>query len=393
MNPFANRPKTITPERAKAKPTGKMYQSLDDMVALAALADEQVERADVCMKRADNLRESAAYLQDELEQRQKAMIEAGTERITNVAAGRMESPKMDALPPHDRKEIAKELIETLEADLAQPRSGAQHKKDTEPMEYSELIQAGVEEGILSDADAVQADVTVGEPVGDSTITSPGDTIDTDLRKGVAALDRARVADTRAADLRVTAKYSFIAAKTAWMELPQSDETWAQRCARVIPNTSQRTVDALIAGKPVNEDMDDGYEERLKAMAAEYGLPYLTPEERKANYERLKEAAAKRRQEQAKASAEARWKPVDADRDPSCEEHGDKPTKAEADQARRDEAETIRVANGGKPAQSRKSTERAALERDLVALMGDMDDDTLRGVLGFASRAVQTKKAA
>jgi hypothetical protein len=86
----------------------------------------------------------------------------------------------------------------------------------------------------------------------------------------ARKQKSRLRDERE-DLRVTAKYSFTAAKTAWMELPQSDETWAQRCARVIPNTSQRTVDALIAGKP--EEMGGNYEERLKALADEYGLAH------------------------------------------------------------------------------------------------------------------------
>jgi hypothetical protein len=164
---------------------------------------------------------------------------------------------MDALPPHDRKEIAKELIETLEADLAQ------HKKDTGPMEYSKLIQAGVEEGILSDApaDAVQplgaqADATVEAEAVLSCTTNCEIEIDQNLRHGAACLVNAKKAETRVNDLKLSAQYAFKAAKVAWMEQPDKDEKWSERCARVIPHASQRTVDALISAKTIEDVPSD-----------------------------------------------------------------------------------------------------------------------------------------
>ena len=195
-----------------------------------------------------------------------------------------------------------------------------------------------------------------------------------------------MADTRAADLRVTAKCSFTAAKTAWMELPQSDETWAQRCARVIPNTSQRTVDALISGK--SEEMDGSAEDRLKAACEAEGLEYIPPEDREALAERFKEAAAKRRKEQAQASAAARWKPADADRNEVSDEHA--PSNAsEASQARRDEAEAIRVANGGKPSQQRMTSVHKGIFDKWMALGKSIEHaGELLAALDGAERALK-----
>jgi hypothetical protein len=125
-----------------AKVTVVDDRSLADMIALAALADEQVERADVCMKRADNLLVSAAYLQEEHDQRRGAMIDAATELVENFAdGGRWEHPKMDALPPHDRKEIAGEIIEVLEADLAERKATP---LETEALEIVTLLNEGVD---------------------------------------------------------------------------------------------------------------------------------------------------------------------------------------------------------------------------------------------------------
>ena len=121
---------------------GKMYESLDD---LAHLINMEAAAGDKIAQKATDHHTAASIQQDEYAQRWKAMNEAGAEVCTNFAAGRMESPKMDALPAHDRKEVVEIIVEAAKADLAERKAA---EKDTEPMEYSELIQAGIAEGIL-----------------------------------------------------------------------------------------------------------------------------------------------------------------------------------------------------------------------------------------------------
>ena len=228
-------------------------------------------------------------------------------------------------------------------------------------------------------------------IGDREITddpaSASEKVDASIRFGAACLDRARVASTRAYDLKVTAKQHFMAAKTEWMELPQAArerEPWAERCARIAPHVSQRTVDRLLSHdvtKPDDDTVDT--EERLKAACEAEGLRYIPPEERDALVKRFKEAAAKRRQEQAKAAVAAREanKAASAStRNPNGVEMQTtpKPTAAELEQARRDKAEAIRVANGGKPAQHRRSpAEKAIFDRVMFMVEKAEDEDHLR----------------
>ena len=137
MNPFANRPKTITPERPKAKATGKMYQSLADLAHLINTEDATGWRHE--QKGEDHLT-AASIQQQEYDERREAMIDAAAELTENFVAGRMESPKMDALPTHDRKQIAGEIIEVLEADLVERKATT---LETEALEIVTLLNEGV----------------------------------------------------------------------------------------------------------------------------------------------------------------------------------------------------------------------------------------------------------
>jgi hypothetical protein len=76
----------------------------------------------------------------------------------------------------------------------------------------------------------------------------------------------------------------------------------------------------------------------------YGLPYRTPEEREAYSKELTERMAARRSELAAATNASRHR-NDCDDEKTV-------TQAEYDRERRKEAEAIRVANGGAPAQQR-----------------------------------------
>ena len=277
--------------------------------------------------------------------------------------------------------------------MAKKRQEAVQAVETKPMDnFSELILRGVEEGILpSEApeqiEQVETSTRNQDGVEMQEAVTSADKVDTSIRFGAACLDRARVASTRAYDLKVTAKQHFMAAKTEWMELPQAErecEPWAERCARIAPHVSQRTVDRLLSHdvtKPDDDTVDA--EERLKAACEAEGLRYIPPEERDALVKRFKEAAAKRRQEQAKAAVAAREANKAASAS-TCDPNGvemqttPKPTAAELEQARRDKAEAIRVANGGKPAQHRRSpAEKAIFDRVMFMVENAEDEDHLR----------------
>jgi hypothetical protein len=278
----------------------------------------------------------------------------------------------------------------------------EEERETEPMDFNELIQADIEEGSLpespeaetstaSEAAETSTRISDGVEIGDREITddpaSASEKVDANIRFGAACLDRARVASTRAYDLKVTAKQHFMAAKTEWMELSQVErerEPWAERCARIAPHVSQRTVDRLLSHdvtKPDDDTVDA--EERLKAACEAEGLRYIPPEERDALVKRFKEAAAKRRQEQGKAAVAAREAAKTSTRNPDgVEIEAVKPTAAEAEQARRDRAEAVRVANGGKPAQTRRTpAEKAIFDRILFMIGKAEDEDMLRAIEG------------
>jgi hypothetical protein len=245
--------------------------------------------------------------------------------------------------------------------------------------------------VVEEAPRAAEETSARNPVGVETASADSrtvDKVDNGIRFGAACLERARVASSRAFDLKVTAKQHFMAAKTEWMELPQVEreqEPWAERCARIAPHISLRTVDRLISHEvtaPADVGEDGDAEERLKAACEAEGVAYIPPEERGALRERFKEAAAKRRQEQAKAAVAAR----EANKASASARNVDgveiratpKPTAAELEQARRDKAEAIRVANGGKPSQHRRlGSEKAIFDRVMFMVEKAEDEDQLR----------------
>src|ERR1700722_6477612 len=105
-------------ERFKPR-SGKLDASLDD---LAHLINMEVAAGDKHAQKGEDHHTAASIQQDELDRRQKAMIEASAELCTNFAAGRMESPKMDALPNQDRKEVVEMIVEAFEADKAERKA-------------------------------------------------------------------------------------------------------------------------------------------------------------------------------------------------------------------------------------------------------------------------------
>jgi hypothetical protein len=281
--------------------------------------------------------------------------------------------------------------------MAKKRQESVLAVETKPMDnFSELIQRGVEEGILpsevpEQVEQIETSIRNSDGVEMQEAVPSTDKVDASIRFGAACLDRARVASTRAHDLKVTAKQHFMVAKTEWMELSQVErerEPWAERCARIAPHVSQRTVDRLLSHevtKSEDSTLDTLAEERLKAACEAEGVMYIPPEDRKVLLERFKQAATKRRQEQAKAAAaarEARKSSTDAsDRNSDCNEIEPRPAKpAQDSQAVRDEAEAIRVANGGKPAQHRRyGSEKAIFDRILFMVGKAEDEDMLRAI--------------
>ena len=199
---------------------------------------------------------------------------------------------------------------------------------------------------------------------------------------------------RANDLKLSAQCAFKAAKVEWMGRPDRSETWSERCARVIPHASQRTVDALISGRiEVTSEAPDA-EEYRKALALEYGYPYYTPEER-ANIDKVfAEAKAQEVAARLKAAREAKKARAN---EPSIsqmelQDREQTPSKAAVAQAARDEAEAIRVANGGKPAQTRMTVDHKALFDQWVELGRRMTEDELRDILVRASKALDEAHA-
>ena len=148
---------------------------------------------------------------------------------------------------------------------------------------------------------------------------------------------------------------------------------------MIPQASQRTVDALISGK-LSETEGADAEEYRKALALEYGYPYYTPEER-ANIDKVfAEAGAKETAERLKAAREAKKAGANAPSISQTElqDRESTPSKAEVAQAARDRAEAIRVANGGKPAQHRRlGSEKVIFDRVMFMVEKAEDEDMLR----------------
>ena len=173
--------------------------------------------------------------------------------------------------------------------------------------------------------------------------------DNSLLRAEAFLNSADKAATRFHDVHISAQAEFTLAKLEWAKEPVG-ETWAQRCARVIPNVKQGKIDDTVAGrfpKIVQETAlvaGEGLEDRIRELM---GDAYRAAEARRWAMEELAAAMAAKRSALASAAATARH---DADRgghDPQKNE-----TKAEKLAEARKEAEAIRVANGGAPAQVR-----------------------------------------
>jgi hypothetical protein len=428
---FNTRPKTITPERPKAKATGKMYQSLADLAHL--INTEEVEGNRHEQKGEDHYT-AASIQQDELDQRQRAMIEAGTELLTNVANGRMESPKMDALPANDRKEVAEIAVEVVEADLAErkaARTPAAEEVNVMDMSFADRIKAVEAEVEADNAERISAGHV------EASFTPPNVAFKEDLRvndnlkeiidAARKALDDAFESDRTCSQIEdhlfdakeARAKWQrYAGAKLLVVKrrVKEDGGHWGDFVSEHFPFYSIRTVqwhikrfldeegdedtlDDLNPPKPqsVAEDygredwvMTDDGEAEADPMILEDTLedrPVVAPVVLTGIAEAPEAVPANEAADDRNANDDCVTPPQPEPPKPAD------PTAAHRQQRHRDKLAEKRVANGGRPSRTRKSTERAALERDLVALMGDMDDDTLRGVLSFASRAVETKKAA
>jgi hypothetical protein len=311
-------------------------------------------------------------------------------------------------------------------------------EEASPMEYSELLQAGIDEGILSEAPAVEVDLAERKSAAghiEASFTPPNGTFKEVLRANDnlkeiidaarKALDDAFESDRTCSQIEdhlsdakeARAKWQRYAGAKLFVvkrRVKEDGGHWGDFVSEHFPFYSIRTVqwhikrfldeegdedtlDDLNPPKPqsVAEDYgredwvmtDDGeaeadpmiLEDTLedRPVVAPVVLPGIAeaPEAAPAN----KAADDRNANDDCVTPTQSEPKPADS-------------TAAQRQQRHRDKLAEKRVANGGKPSRTRKSTERAALERDLVALMGDMDDETLRGVLGFASRAVKAKTA-
>ena len=320
-------------------------------------------------------------------------INLSFERITKL----MDS--VERIRGSNRKHMAKKRAETPADDSPKGESTetpvVEEEQDTEPMDFNELIQAGVEEGILPESSPAEAPAAEAVEPEQPLSCKPNCEIEIDqnLRRGAACLEQARKAEVRVNDLKLSAQYAFKAAKVAWMEQPDRAETWSERCARVIPQASQRTVDALISGKAAQDTGVDA-EEYRKALALKYGYPYYTPEQR-ANIDKVfAEAKAQEVAARLKAAREAKKARAN---EPSIsqtelQDREQTPSKAAVAQAARDEAEAIRVANGGKPAQTRMTGDHKALFDQWVELGRRMTEDELRDILVRASKALDEAHA-
>jgi hypothetical protein len=148
--------------------TGKLYKSLDD---LAALINGEVAAGDQAAKRAEGHAIAASIHQNELDGRQTAMITARTELIRNVAAGRAESNKMDALPPQDREEVVEIVLETAEAYLAERKETntlklSQSKVTLSPVTASTSLSAASPPASTSQTGPLaRSKATASKPVG------------------------------------------------------------------------------------------------------------------------------------------------------------------------------------------------------------------------------------
>ena len=316
----------------------------------------------------------------------KANINLSFDRITKL------TDSVERIRGSNRMHMAKKRAETPADDRQKGESAetpvVEEEQETKPMDFNELIQAGVEEGILPEAPAEAPAAEAVEPERPLSCKPNCEIeIDQNLRHGAACLEQARKAEVRVNDLKLSAQYAFKAAKVAWMEQPDRAETWSERCARVIPQASQRTVDALISGKAA-EDTGADAEEYRKALALKYGYPYYTPEQR-ANIDKVfAEAKAQEVAARLKAAREAKKARAN---EPSIsqtelQDREQTPSKAAVAQAARDEAEAIRVANGGKPAQTRMTGDHKALFDQWVELGRRMTEDELRDILVQASKA-------
>lgn len=190
--------------------------------------------------------------------------------------------------------------------------------------------------------------------------------DNSLLRAEAFLNSADKAATRFHDSHISAQAEFTVAKLEWAKEPVG-ETWANRCARVIPSVKQGKIDDTVAGrfpKIVQEFAATlspaEYEDRLKALAEENGMTYRTPEEREAYVKELGEVMAAKRAALTAATNAAR-------------DHGGRDqekiqSNAERFQSSRKEAETIRVANGGAPTLVRPTPVVPTFDKERDAVM-------------------------
>jgi hypothetical protein len=182
----------------------------------------------------------------------------------------------------------------------------------------------------------------------------------------AFLNSADKSAIRFHDAHISAQAEGTLAKIEWAKEGGS-ETWMNRCARVIPGKSQRKIDDTIAGRfpQIVQEVaatlsPSEYEDRLKALAEENGMTYRNREERAAYCKELMERMAARRAEQSRLGGSTGGRPSQEPGRNACVEvipAAEK--KAEA----RKEAEVIRVANGGAPAQQRTYSAPAKVEVD------------------------------
>jgi hypothetical protein len=197
--------------------------------------------------------------------------------------------------------------------------------------------------------------------------------DNSLLRAEAFLNSADKAATRHHDAQISAQSEFTLAKLEWAK-ESVGETWMQRCARIIPKISQRKIDDVVAGRFTKIAQDAGelspaeYEARLQALAEAHGLPYRTPAEREAYAKELVEAMAAKRSALAAATNAARGRNACVD--------GGTETPAEEKREVRKEAEAIRVANGGAPAQQRTYTTPSPTPEEVSARAADNERDSL-----------------
>lgn len=302
---------------------------------------------------------------------------------------------------------------------AEEQQEAVQAAETKPLDFNELIQAGIEapaeepnvfdmpfadrfkalddaahEPIVAQPDATgnepcreqrseQAEQVVETEQAEQPQSEKAVEVDNQLRHGATCLAQARKIEARAVDLKITAQCDFRLAKIAWVEeatASGSRETWEDRCLKVIPHVAPRTVRALINDKKLDAGSEayasaDEQEADIKALSEQHGLTYYPPERRDQIAQWLEKADALMRKNRAKAAASDRHHGERQSEDAT----GNEPCRKQP--------------TSEQPNKSQRMTgDHKALFEQWVELGRRMTEDELRDILVRASKALDKTRA-